>query len=381
VQYKVHDGYLYFFGEDSDSLEYVKIAQTTTDAASETTLNYTQQSISSNQFLAWEIPTNDDGTSNYWKFENGVWTFHSSQVLDVNVDSDTVDVDATVTTTVQDPDSLADQYATIVGEIEAAVNQLDPSVFSGIGSLSDYQTLIDEANNVSQTLSELNEQTNAIGDLAEIGGVIGQISQQLSTLTVTLSESVTLDASSALNSIQTFLSHYDEMRQELEKFRIQITLTRTIIIPQSLLTAINLLTSATTNMEEVSVRFAHFAGVSGFTEDSELSSLGYDPTTFELSGERKEELDNAVLALKQLDAMSDKIVEDVHKEYLDEMKVQTDAIKLTTDRWRIISLAIKEKIDAWNTTASNTQTAIDNNTAEIGDSNTTHQQDVTVNDP
>jgi len=382
VQYKVHDSYLYFFGENaSDELQYVKIAQTTTDAASETTLNYTQQSISSNQFLAWEVPLNSDGTSDYWKFENGVWTFHSS-LVDMNVDSGTVDVDATVTTTVQDPESLADQYADLVGQIEAAVNQLDPSVFSGIGSLSDYESLITEANNVSQTLSALNEQTNAIGDLAEIGDVIGAISQQLSTLTVTLSESVTLDASSALNSIKTFLSHYDEMRQELEKFRIQITLTRTIIIPQSLLTAINLLTSATTNMEEVSVRFAHFAGVSGFTENGQLTTLGYDPTTFVLSGERKEELDNAVLALKQLDAMSDKIIEDVHNEYLDEMKVQTDAIKSTLSRWESISLAIAGKIDTWNTQVSNTQTAINNpNPTEIGDSNTTDQQDVTVNDP
>jgi hypothetical protein len=199
-------------------------------------------------------------------------------VFAVNQDNaiqDTFDVDVATTVVNVDADLDVDITSSLaslalVDEIKELGESLSCEDFKGLGTLGEYETLIQKVGQLqdfSRTLS-----LTSTANLTELSDSAESIEEVLNSITLELSSVSTLDDTQVLTSIKSFLTNIGAMVQAVKAFRIQITATATIQIPGSIVTVTGHLEDTREQIECVKRFLDNFTQVTPLTDPTEIDS-------------------------------------------------------------------------------------------------------------
>ncbi len=119
---------------------------------------------------------------------------------------------------------------TVVGEINALVNQIKCSRVQGMGTLSDYTALLDLAQDISGSVNlalDISGLTAIANKAQEYGAIFEEITQTLSDVTV-------INNVAVLESIRDELQKIASMYDNLKALKLTIQRTSTLQIPDSI---------------------------------------------------------------------------------------------------------------------------------------------------
>lgn len=297
---------------------------------------------------------NDQGltTTNFAIIQNNVALWYSNQpitllstgeadvTLDTEVDGDVVQVDGTITSTTQ---TVTPAAQAILDQIHTECSALDASSFEGLGSLGQYKPLVDKALEVKTQTLLLSSTLDGV-NMNQVSTLATQIGDCLGDLTFTLKNSVSIDDMEVLLQIQAFVSAFAHLQIQLQKFQLQVSVTNTIHVPESLELATAHLQTCKGTIDGVMESMKAFVGLPNSASSAAMTA------------QRQQQIADAMAALEAIKSMGSTVVSDFDHQAIQNVKTIADAINADT----LASLtAVKNALDtqyAWIKT-NNDQTS------------------------
>ena len=264
-------------------------------------------------------------------YSNQTTSLNTTAQADVNfsttVDEDLVKVDGTITSTIV---TVSDTAEGLLKEIKEKCEMLDVDSFEGLGALEDYKSLVVKARQIGDSTSILSGKMGDI-DMLGVTALSAEVADILEDLTLSLNRAVTIEDEGVLTKIRDFLEGFTSLQTNLQKFALQISITNTISVPESIGEAATHLAMCKGKVDSVMEKMKFFAGVTGATE-------------FTIAPQRQKQIDEALVALNAIQTLGDEIVTNYEDESVNQILEATDGIKNDTSASLVqIKAALEDK--------------------------------------
>jgi len=265
-------------------------------------------------------------TTNFAFIQNNVGIWYSNQPVtllqtgegdvtyDQAVEGDVVQVDGThesqavaITSTAQG----------ILNDIQSECQNLDASSFEEMGQLQQYKPLIDKALEVKAQTLLLSSTLDGV-NMSQVTALATQIGDCLGDLTFTLRHSVSIDDTEVLLQIKAFVSAFANLQIQLQRFQLQISVTNTIQVPESLEIATGHLTTCKVTIDSVMESMKAFVG------------LSHSASNHAMSAARQQQIADAMTALEAIKSMGSTIVSNYENQSIQNVKNLADSINTDT---------------------------------------------------
>jgi len=265
-------------------------------------------------------------TTNFAFIQNNVAIWYSNQPVtllqtgqgDVHyhevVEGDAMQVDGTHGSQVVAITSAAQG---ILDDIQTECQNLDASSFEELGQLQQYKPLIDKALEVKAQTLLLSSTLDGV-DMSQVTALATQIGDCLGDLTFTLRHSVSIDDTEVLLQIKAFVSAFANLQIQLQKFQLQISVTNTIQVPESLEIATGHLTTCKVTIDSVMESMKAFVG------------LSHSASNHTMSAARQQQIADAMTALEAIKSMGSTIVSNYENQSIQNVKLVADSINADT---------------------------------------------------
>jgi hypothetical protein len=241
-----------------------------------------------------------------------------THVATTTADGAVVDVSASLAQIVV-TDPANDSGAVIAAQIQAVIAALENSCadFHNIGRIADYTDMLAQLQNASQTIN-LNLALNP--DLASYNADLIAINALLSQITQTITDTVTIDGSAALQGILTFLQTLESCKIAIRDFHVAITSVAVITVPQSLSDATTSLKDFNSEVKCIADHLKYFA--TGVIPSDSTES----PAEFELSAPRRAEIQAAIAAVNALVSIGNADLSNIEAQAVKDFQDQATAL-------------------------------------------------------
>lgn len=220
-----------------------------------------------------------------------VVSIDSAHVATTSADGVIVDVTSSLSE-VQTAGSPNDPGALLATQIQTAIDALQNSCadFHHMGKISDYSDMLAQLQAASQTIN-LNLASNL--DLVAYNQDLDAINAILSQITLTITQTVTIDDSTALDTILRFVQSLESCKRAVQNFHVAIASVAVINVPKSLSDTATSLRNFNSEVKCIADHLKYFA--TGTRSDMTEPQAEYD-----LSTVRRAEITAAISSVNAL---------------------------------------------------------------------------------
>jgi hypothetical protein len=243
--------------------------------------------------------------------------------------SDGVIVDVTSSLTEVITDNPNDPGAVLAREIQAAINKLENSCadFHNMGQASEYAEMLAQLKEASENI---NLYLASDKDLSSYQHDLDAITQILGQITHTITQTVTLDDSRALQTILDFIQSLETCKKAVQSFHVAISTVSVINVPKSLTDTATSLRNFNSEVKCIAEHLKYFA-----TGQRDLDSKE-DQSEFNLSAARKAEIAAAVASVKALASIGNADVDNIQTQAVKAFQDQTKAMAANVSSFDIV---------------------------------------------
>lgn len=247
-----------------------------------------------------------------------------------------------------------DAGAALALQIQTAINALENSCedFHKMGRVTDYKEMLEQLQAASQTI---NLHLTSDLDLVSYDHELQAITLILSQITHTITQTVTIDDTKALDTILKFIQSLESCKQAVQNFHVAISTVSVINVPKSL-------TDATISIRDFNAEVKCIAEHLKFFATGQRDEDSKEPQEeFDLSAARRAEIAAAVASVKALASIGDADLSNIQAQAVKDFQVQTKALGANVSSFGHVLSSLSESLKAY--LPSSTQSAV--NTAVL----------------
>ena len=233
-----------------------------------------------------------------------------------------------------------DAGAVIAVRIQSAIDALENSCadFHKMGRVADYKEMLEQLQAASQTI---NLHLTSDIDLVSYNQDLQAITVILSQITHTITQTVTIDDSRALETILTFIQSLDSCKQAVQSFHVAISSVSVINVPKSLKDTTTSIRNFNDEVKCIAEHLKFFA-----TGQRDLDSK--EPQEeFDLSAARRAEIAAAVASVKALASIGDADITNIQAQAVKDFQDQTKALAANVSSFDSVLASLASSLSAY----------------------------------
>ena len=245
-----------------------------------------------------------------------------------------------VTSSLSEVITTNDAGAALALQIQSAIDALENSCedFHKMGRVTDYKDMLEQLKAASDTI---NLTLASDRDLVSYDEELEAITLILSQITHTITQTVTIDDSRALQSILHFIRSLDSCKHAVQNFHVAISSVSVINVPKSLKDTTTSIRNFNKEVKCIADHLNYFATGNRDLESEEKLE------EFELSAARRTEIAAAVASVKALASIGEADVSNIQAQAVKDFQDQTKALSANVSSFSAVLTSLAESLSAY----------------------------------